>query len=120
MPATLRWQAVILVPGSHNLTHLRPEPLRLEAPSAAGLSDFKGPPLGSDAHGLSSNFRFSEINMVLLGPPARCPLLPTFLGEGSPKIDYRKKLVPLFYPLYLGFMSPFWVGEEQNHLMVLP
>ena len=26
-----------------------------------------------------------------LGPPARCPFLKPFFGEGSPKIDDRKK-----------------------------
>ena len=36
-----------------------------------------------------------------VGPPV-VPFLTNFFGwEGSPtKIDYRKKLVPLFYPLY--------------------
>ena len=29
---------------------------------------------------------------MCLGPPARCPFSPPFLGEGSPtKIDYRKR-----------------------------
>ena len=39
----------------------------------------------------------------IVGPKARCPFSPLFVGEGSGspgKINYRKELVPLFYPLY--------------------
>ena len=51
--------------------------------------------------GQTRGLLFSSIllgaDLILQGPPARCPSLPTFLGEGSPpKINYRQKRVPLF------------------------
>ena len=43
--------------------------------------------------------------------PPSSALLPTFWQEGSPtKIDYRRKLVPLFYPLYWRTWSMWRVG----------
>ena len=45
-----------------------------------------------------------------LGPPAGCPFLPTFWGQGSPtKIDYRKKWLPLFEPLYWRAQQNFMI-----------
>ena len=42
-----------------------------------------------------------EKSPCLTRSPRMVPFLTPFLGEGSPtKIDYRKKLVPLFQPLY--------------------
>ena len=55
--------------------------------------------------------RYAGDHISILGPPV-APFCP-FLAEGSPtKIDYRKKLVPLFYPLH----SPLTVGPRILYL----
>ena len=45
-----------------------------------------------------------------------CPCTVSFLGEGSPtKIDYGKKMLPLFYPLYWRTqLAPRFFGGTLN------
>ena len=47
-------------------------------------------------------------------------LLPTFLGEGSPKIDYRKKLIPTYSNLSTGGTRHISSCEPLRNLQKLP
>ena len=50
-----------------------------------------------------------------LGPPARCPFTVSFLGEGSPKIDHRKKGTVIVTSLLDDLIAIFILGELQFH-----